>query len=175
MEIGRWRLETENKIHRRMAAERGHPQAIGVSRFAFPTRPIFNLQPLSLQKLEIGRWRLETENKISRRMAAERGRPQTMGVFRSHFWLALCLISNIRFPIFNFQPPPLTSNVRPLTSEFAIEIEACFCSVQLGEAAAFLLNQVVFDAASAFRSLEDGFPVGYAFAEQHGVAFSRIG
>jgi hypothetical protein len=77
-----------NKIaRRRIVAERGDPQAIGVSRFQFPARPIFNIQPLNLQKLESGRWKLEKEeNQIARRrIVSERGDPQAIGVSRFQF------------------------------------------------------------------------------------------
>src|SRR5450432_179886 len=37
--------------------------------------------------------------------------------------------------------------------------------VELGEPAAFLLDQIIFDAAHAFGCREDAFPIGRAFSE----------
>jgi hypothetical protein len=78
-------------------------KTIGVSRFQFPARPIFNIQPLNLQKPEIGRWKLEKErSKIARyRIDSERGDLQ------NHRRLALPITGSLDLlsPIFNLQAP----------------------------------------------------------------------
>jgi hypothetical protein len=101
----------ETRSHRRIAAERGHPQAIGVFRSQFPARPIFSFQPLGWHKLEIKHWKLEKEgNQIAhRRIAAERGHPQAIGVSRFQFpagptFNLQSLISKLLSPSFNFRP-----------------------------------------------------------------------
>ena len=48
---------------------------------------------------------------------------------------------------------------------FAECIEAAAGSFQLRIAAAFLLNEIVFDSADTFRSMEDSFPICFAFSE----------
>ena len=43
--------------------------------------------------------------------------------------------------------------------------DAAFDGFELGEAAAFLLDEIVFDAAAVFGRLEDGGPLRHALAE----------
>src|ERR1035438_1667610 len=54
-------------------------------------------------------------------------------------------------------------------------IETLTGGVEFGEAAALLFDQVVLDPSTIFGSLEDGFPVGDAFAEEDGVALAWVG
>ena len=54
-------------------------------------------------------------------------------------------------------------------------LEAAVSGFEFGEAAAFLLDEVVLGSANAFGGREDALPVGAAFAKQNRIAFRWVG
>src|SRR5271165_776695 len=56
----------------------------------------------------------------------------------------------------------------------AERLQALGCSLQLGEPAAFLFDEVILDPAAVLGRLENSFPVSHTLPEQHLVAFGRV-